>query len=135
MSGPRAAALAFLVLAAAVLAVAAGFPPGSQGVPGPALVPRVLGVALAVVALLIVRTPGQSMPRPVRHHAAVPATMLLLVGYALLWRVVPFGVLTGVVLMIFLRLTGVRLQGAVVAAVLMAAALHTLFVQGLGVRF
>jgi len=135
MRGPRAAAIVLLVLAASVLLATIGYPPGNNGVPGPALVPRVLGLALVLVGCLLVRTPGQGAVPRVRHHLAIPATILLLLLYALLWRVVPFGVLTGVILLTFLRLTGVRWTGATIAAVLMAAALQTLFERGLGVRF
>jgi len=127
--------MALLVLAAYVLLATFGYPPGNNGVPGPGLVPRVLGLALALVGSLLLRTPGPGAVPRVRHHLAIPATILLLLLYALLWRVVPFGVLTGVVLLTFLRLTGVRWQGATIAAVLMAAALQTLFEGGLGVRF
>lgn len=135
MPGSRAAAIALLVLAAYVLLATLGYPPGNNGVPGPGLVPRVLGLALVLVGCLLVRTPGQGAAPRVRHQLAIPATILLLLLYALLWRLVPFGVLTGVILLTFLRLTGVRWKGAVIAAVLMAAALQTLFERGLGVRF
>lgn len=135
MTGPRTAAAVLAVIGLAVTLATLGYPPGTQGVPGPALVPRVLGIALVIVASLIVRAPGTGGPAVVRHHLAVPATMMVLVGYVLLWRVVPYGVLTGLLLVVFLRLTGVSWRGAVIAAVLMAGALQALFERGLGVRF
>ena len=63
------------------------------------------------------------------------AAMALLATYALLWRVVPYGGLTGIVLLAFLRLTGLRWRGAIVAAAVMAITLQLLFERGLGVRF
>lgn len=135
MTGPRVVAVVLTALAAVVLLATLTYPPGSQGVPGPALVPRVLALGLLVTGLLLVRSPGRGAPPFVRHHRAVPATMALLAAYALLWRVVPYGVLTGLVLLGFLRLTGVRWRGAVIAAALMATTLQLLFERGLGVRF
>jgi hypothetical protein len=137
MSGPRVVSVGLAVLGVAILAATIPWPPGSQGVPGPALVPRVLAVALIIVSALIYRAPGTSAPAWVRHHGAVPATMALLAAYAFLWRAIPHGhgVLTGVVLVAFLRLTGLQWRAAGVAAVLMATALQLLFERGLGVRF
>jgi len=135
MTGPRMAAAILAVIGGAITLATLGYPPGAGGVPGPALVPRVLGIALVLVASWITRAPGSGGPPVVRHHVAVPATMAVLVAYALLWRVMPYGVLTGLVLLTFLRLTGVSWRGALVAAVLMAATLQVLFERGLGVRF
>lgn len=135
MSGPRLAALVLAIVGAAVAVATSSYPGGAHGVPGPALVPAVLGLALVVVALIIVRAPGAAGPPFVRHHRAVPLTMALLAAYALLWRVVPYGVLTGVVLLVFLRVTGVAWRGAVIAAAGMAVTLQVLFERGLGVRF
>lgn len=135
MTGPRVVAAILLLLAVSILVVTAGYPSGAQGVPGPALVPRVLGVALCVVSLVLLKSPGTGAPPFVRHRRAVPITMALLATYALSWRVVPYGVLTGVVLLAFLRLTGLRWRGAVIAALVMATTLQLLFERGLGVRF
>ena len=76
-------------------------------------------------------------PSWVRHHRAVPATMALLAAYVLLWRVIPngHGVLTGLVLIAFFRITGLSWRPAGVAAVMMATVLQLLFERGLGVRF
>jgi hypothetical protein len=135
MSGPRVVAAALGVLALAILSTAWTFPAGSQGVPGPAVVPQLLGTALLAVSGWLLWSPGSGGPRLVRHHAAIPLTMALWAVYALLWRTVPYGVLTGVVLLAFLRVTGVGWRGAVVAATLMATTLQVLFERGLGVRF
>ena len=78
---------------------------------------------------------GTGAPPFARHTLAVPATMALLVVYAAGWRLVPFGVLTAVVLLAFLRLTGTRWAVALVTAAIMAVALQLLFERGLGVRF
>jgi hypothetical protein len=61
--------------------------------------------------------------------------MALLGAYAFLWRVVPYGVLTAIVLLAFFRLTGLGWRGAAIAAALMASTLQLLFERGLGVRF
>lgn len=135
MTGPRIVAAVLAVVGGAITLATLGYPAGAHGVPGPALVPRVLGIALVLVASWIVRAPGSGGPPVVRHRLAVPLTIAVLVAYALLWRVVPYGVLTGLVLLTFLRLTGVNWRGALVAAVLMAATLQVLFERGLGVRF
>lgn len=135
MSGPRVVALTLGAMALAVLATTWGFPPGQQGVPGPALVPRVLGALLLLVAAGLMWAPGTGAPRIVRHHRAIPAAMALLVAYGLLWRVVPYGVLTAFVLVAFLRLTGLGWRGALIAAAAMATTLQVLFERGLGVRF
>jgi hypothetical protein len=135
MSGPRLVAAGLALLALLVLAAASQFPGGSQGVPGPAVVPQILGAALLVVAGWLVWSPGTGAPALVRNHRTIPLTMGLLAIYALLWRVAPYGVLTGVVLLTFLRLTGLGWRGAVIAAALMATTLQLLFERGLGVRF
>jgi hypothetical protein len=135
MTGPRIVAAVLGVIALAILATTWGFPPGSQRVPGPAVVPQLLGAALVVVAAALLRAPGSGAPPLVRHHRAIPAAMALLAAYALLWRVVPYGVLTGLVLVAFLRITGLGWRGAVIAAALMATTLQVLFERGLGVRF
>lgn len=135
MTGPRTVAAILAVLAVVILATTATYPAGSQGVPGPALVPRVLGIALLAVSVLLLRSPGTGAPPFVRHHRAVPIAMTLLAAYVLLWRVVPYGLLTGLVLLAFLRLTGLGWKGAIAAAVIMAATLQLLFERGLGVRF
>ena len=137
MSGPRVVSFVLAVLGVSIVAATIPWPPGSQGVPGPAMVPRVLAVALVIVSALIYRSPGTSAPAWVRHHGAVPATMGLLAAYALLWRAVPHGhgVLTGLVLLAFLRITGLSWRSAGISAVLMATVLQLLFERGLGVRF
>jgi len=137
MSGPRVVSIVLAVLGVGIVAAPLPWPPGSEGVPGPAMVPRVLAVALVIVSVLIYRSPGTSAPPWVRHHGAVPATMALLAAYALLWRVIPngHGVLTGIVLLAFLRITSVSWRSAGIAAVLMATVLQLLFERGLGVRF
>ena len=137
MSGPRVVSLVLAGVGVAILASTMPWPPGSQGVPGPALVPRLLAAGLIIVSALIYRAPGASAPAWVRNQRAVPITMALLAGYALLWRAIPHGhgVLTGVVLITFLRLTGLHWRAAGIAAVLMATVLQLLFERGLGVRF
>lgn len=137
MSGPRIAATALAILGAVVAATTLTYPPGTQGVPGPALFPRLLGLALVIVGVLIVRAPGTGAAAWVRHQRAVPLTMGLLAIYALLWRAIPngHGVLTGVVLLTFLRLTDLSWRNAVIASAVMATVLQLLFERGLGVRF
>lgn len=135
MTGPRIVACVLGAMALAILATTWTFPPGSQGVPGPGLVPRLLGVALLALSAVLLWAPGTGAPALVRHHRAIPAAMALLAAYALLWRALPYGVLTGVVLLTFFRLTGLAWRGALIAAVLMATTLQLLFERGLGVRF
>ncbi len=137
MSRPRLAAVVLLLVGLVVVLATMVYPPGTRGVPGPALFPRALGLALVVVAALIVRAPGTSAPAWVRYHRAVPLTMALLAAYALLWRAIPqgHGVLTAVVLLTYLRLTDLRWRDALIASVLMAVVLQVLFERGLGVRF
>ena len=135
MSGPRLVAAGLALLALGILAATWQFPGGSQGVPGPAVVPQILGAGLLAVSAWLLWSPGTGAPALVRHHRTIPLTMGVLAVYALLWRVVPYGVLTGVVLLTFLRLTGLSWRGAVVAAALMATTLQLLFERGLGVRF
>ena len=135
MSGPRLVAAAMALVACLIVVTTLAWPGGNQGVPGPALVPRLLGVGLLITSLLIARAPGTGAPSFARHTLAVPATMVLLIVYATGWRLVPFGVLTAVVLLAFLRLTGTRWAVALVTAAIMAVALQLLFERGLGVRF
>ena len=136
MTGARVVETLLAVLGAAVVVASRTYPPGAYGVPGPALVPQLLGVSLVLVAVALLRTGEVGATAPfVRHRTAVPLTMALLAVYALLWRVVPHGVLTGLVLLAFLRLTGTRWRSAVIAAALMATTLQLLFERGLGVRF
>jgi hypothetical protein len=135
VNGARLVAVVMAVVAFLIVITTLAWPPGNQGVPGPALVPRLLGVALLATALLLVRTPGTSAPPFARHTVAVPVAMALLVVYAAGWRLVPFGLLTAGVLLAFLRLTGTRWTVALVTAGAMAVALQLLFERGLGVRF
>lgn len=135
MTGPRIAGFVLAALSAAVLLATLSWPAGSGGVPGPALVPRGLALALLLVGLGIAAAPGTGAAAPVRHQRVVPLTMLLLIVQSALWLVVPFGVLSAIVLLVFFRLTGVQWRAALIATVLMAVSLHLLFVQGLGVRF
>ncbi len=135
MTGPRIVAAVLAALAVAILVTTFTYPPGARGVPGPAMMPRGLGLALLATALFLLRFPGTGAPPFVRHRAAVLTTMAALAVYAVLWRVVPYGVLTGAFVLVFLRLTGLHWRGATIAAVVMATILSLLFEQGLGVRF
>jgi hypothetical protein len=136
MTGARIVETLLAVLGAAVVIATRTYPSGSHGVPGPALVPQLLGVSLVLVAVALLRTGEAGATAPfVRHKRAVPITMALLAAYALLWRAVPHGVLTGLVLLIFLRLAGTRWRSAMIAAAIMATTLQLLFERGLGVRF
>jgi len=135
MSGPRLVAAGLAVLAVAILIVSWSFPGGSQGVPGPAVVPQILGAGLLAVAAWLIWQPGTGAPALVRNQRTILLTMALLAAYAVLWRVVPYGVLTGLVLLAFLKATGLTWRGAVIAAATMATTLQLLFERGLGVRF
>ena len=134
MSGHRVVAVALLGLGLAVLAWTLGFPGGTHGVPGPALMPRLLGGALVLAALGLLRTPAPA-GGPVRHQREIAVTCLLLVVYAALWTVVPFGALTAVILLVFLRMTGASWRGAVLLAGLSGVLLHVVLEQVLAVRF
>jgi hypothetical protein len=134
MQSHRTTAIALLVLGLAVLARTLDYPPGTHGVPGPALVPRLLGTALILVAFGLLRAPTGT-PVAVRQPAAIAVTVALLVAYAALWSVVPFGVLTAAVLLVFLRLTGTAWRGALALALTSGALLHVVLVRVLGVRF
>jgi hypothetical protein len=134
MTGSRVAAVGLLGLALWVLAWTVGFPAGMHGVPGPGLMPRLLGGALALVALQLLRTPTPS-PGPIRQQREIALTCLLLVVYAALWTVVPFGALTAAILLAFLRMTGASWRGAVLLAGMAGVLLHVVLVQVLAVRF
>lgn len=134
MSGPRVIALALLAIGLAVVARTFAFPAGVHGVPGPALVPRLLGAALVATALILLRAPVTPHDAA-RQPRAIAVTVVLLVAYAALWSLVPFGVLTAAILLTFLRLTGASWRGALALAVLTGATLQVVLEQVLAVRF
>jgi hypothetical protein len=61
--------------------------------------------------------------------------MVLVLAYAALWTIVPFALLTGLVLVAFLRVTGVAWVPAVVTAILLGGSLVLVFERVLAVRF
>lgn len=135
MTGTRVTATVLAALAIAVLLATWGYPPGAHGVPGPALLPRMFGLALLLVALGLLRAPGRAEVPPVRNGRAIAATMVLVLAYAALWTIVPFALLTGLVLVAFLRVTGVAWVPAVVTAILLGGSLVLVFERVLAVRF
>ncbi len=135
MTGTRVIATVLAILAAAVLLATWGYPAGAHGVPGPALLPRMFGLALLLVAIGLLRAPGPAGTVPVRNGRAIAAAIVLVLAYAALWTVVPFALLTGVVLVAFLRVTGVAWIPALVTAVLLGGSLVFVFERVLAVRF
>jgi putative tricarboxylic transport membrane protein len=136
MSGTR---LVGLVLAAiGVLAAAGtmGYPAGGQGVPGPALFPRIIAALLVVCGVWLVWRPGAGAPLdvPPGRPRAIAWTMVLLVAYVALWSVVPFVPRTALMLLAFLRLLDVSWRGALLTAALMSVVLFVVFERLLAVR-
>ena len=134
VSGTRAIAGVPAILAVAVLLATWRYPAGAYGVPGPALLPRLFGVALLLVALGLLRAPGRDEMAPVRNQRAIIATIVLVLAYAALGPIVPFALLTGLVLVAFLRVTGVAWVPAVVTAVVLGGSLVLVFERVLAVR-
>ena len=136
MNGTRMTAAALLLLALLAAVGTLGYPGGSQGVPGPALVPRLVALVLGLAAAWVLARPGAAdSPPPVAGRGvAIGWTLAGLVAYAALWNVVPFVVRTVVFLVLFLRLLDIAWRPAAVTAVALAGAVFVLFEHLLAIR-
>lgn len=99
-----------LVFAAATFVVTLGFPgPGQPNDPGPAAFPRIIAVALAVLAVLQLVRPqgGEALPRG-RTAVRVAGVVGLLAAYAAVLEVLGFILASILFLLGALMLAGVR---------------------------
>lgn len=138
-----------LVLGLVLLAVAAGlvagaftFPTGTMRRPGPAIFPFFIGVGLLLSVGWMLAGKVRPDVRPedaedgdgVRDRPAA-VSLMALIGLALLFE--PLGALVSIALFVFamtLALGCCRIGGAILAAVLFAAAFHLFFVSLLNVQ-
>ena len=136
MSGTRLTGLVLAAIGLLALTGTVGYPPGAQGVPGPALFPRTVALLLVACSLWLAWQPDSaaSLDVPPGRPRAIAWTMVLLVLYVGLWEVVPFVPRTALLLLAFLRLLDVSWRGAVVTAVLMATVVFVVFERLLAVR-
>lgn len=136
MRGTRLTGLVLAGVGLLALAGSVGFPAGSQGVPGPALFPRVVAGLLVACSLWLAWQPDTAVTIDVApgRPRAIAWTMVLLVMYVALWDVVPFVPRTAVLLLAFLRLLEVSWRPALLTAVLMATAVFVVFERLLAVR-
>ncbi len=136
MNGARMTTVALMVVAIAAGLATLGYPAGSQGVPGPALLPRlVAGVLLLAGAWLVVRPAAAGVPPlPAGRARAIAWTLVGLIAYAALWTIVPFVVRTAVGVLLFLRVLDVAWRPAAITAIALAGAVFVVFERLLAVR-
>lgn len=136
MNGARVTAVLLMAVAVAVALGTVGYPAGSQGVPGPALLPRLLAAALLIASAWLVARPPSGAPPPMdpRRARAIAWTVVGLLVYVALWDVVPFVVRTALALLLFLRVLDVAWRPAVVTAAVLAGAVFVVFERLLAVR-
>jgi hypothetical protein len=136
VSGTRRTGLVLAAIGLLALAGTVGYPPGGQGVPGPALFPRTVASLLVACSLWLAWRPDSagSLDVPPGRPRAIAWTMVLLLVYVASWEVVPFVPRTALFLLAFLRLLDVSWRGAVVTAVLMATVVFVVFERLLAVR-
>lgn len=136
MNGARVTTAALMAVAIAAGLGTIGYPAGSQGVPGPALLPRLVAVVLLLAGVwLLVRPVSVALPPlPAGRARAIAWTLAGLIGYAALWNVVPFVVRTAVALLLFLRVLDVAWRPAAITAIALAAAVFVVFERLLAVR-
>lgn len=136
MSGPRIVGLVLLGLAAVAVLATLGYPAGRAGVPGPALFPRLVAVALAGCALALVWQPAgaPALDIPPGRPRAIAWTAVLLLTYVATWEVVPFVPRTALFLVAFLRLLSVSWTGTLVTALGLSIVMFVVFERLLAVR-
>lgn len=136
MTGARVTAGALMVLAVAAGLGTLGYPGGAQGVPGPALVPRLVAVALLVTAGWLVARPDAPALHPLtaRRARAIAVTCVSLLAYVALWDAVPFVVRTAVALLLFLRLLDIAWRPAAIAAAALSVSVFIVFERFLAIR-
>lgn len=136
MSGPRLVGLILLALAAAAVLTTLGYPAGRAGVPGPALFPRLVALALAACAVALVWQPdgAPALDVPPGRPRAIAWTAVLLLVYVATWEVVPFVPRTALFLVAFLRLLAVSWTGALVTALGLSVVTFVVFERLLAVR-
>lgn len=136
MTGARATSVALMALAIAALLGTLGYPGGAQGVPGPALVPRLVAVALLLTAAWVAARPDalELYPMSSQRARAVVVTAVSLLAYVALWDVVPFVVRTAAALLLYLRLLDIAWRPAAIAAVALAVSVFVVFERFLAIR-
>ncbi len=136
MTGARLTAAVLTVLAALAGLATLGYPGGTQGVPGPALGPRLAAMALLVTAgwLTVRADPPALHPLSRQRARAIAITCASLLAYVALWDAVPFVVRTGVALLLFLRLFEIAWRPAALAAVALAVSVFVVFERVLAIR-
>ena len=135
MNATRAAALTFLVFAAALGAAAMALPEGTGTLPGPAFFPLGIAAAMAVLSLALIVWQG-----PPVESAAVPEGTKLVAGvvglifvYLLLWGTGLFALRTAAFLFLLLRWTGQGWKASAGVAAGLAALVVLAFQVGLKV--
>lgn len=136
MTGTRVTGLVLALVGLLAFAASIGYPAGSQGVPGPSLVPRAVALLLALtgVALAWQRDSAEAVTIAPGRPRAIAWTMGVLVVYVAAWQVVPFVPRTALLLVVFLRLLDVSWRGALVTAVAMSTIVFIVFERLLAVR-
>ncbi len=114
-----------------------GYPSGEQGVPGPALFPRTVAVALLLCATwLMVTAASTPVPDalPPGMGRVIGWTALALVLYVATWDLVPFVPRTALLVLFFLRMLAVSWRAAAVTATVLAGVVFIVFERVLAVR-
>ena len=136
MSGTRVVGLVLVGIALLALAGTIGFPAGRQGVPGPALFPRLVAIVLALTGAWLAWSASAPSPIdvPPGRPRAIAWTMVLLVAYVAVWDVVPFVPRTALLLVAFLKLRDVSWRGALLTATVLSTVVFVVFDRLLAVR-
>lgn len=135
MRGTRVVAVVLAALGVSVLIATWQYPHGAQGVPGPAMAPAILAVALLLIVAGLLRERATDPGVPGRQGREIAVTAALLVAYVAAWPVTPYWLRTAALLIAFLRITGLSWRAASIAACLLAGSLVLVFEHALAVRF
>jgi hypothetical protein len=127
----------FLVFGLFLVASAYRLPTGMGRLPGPGFFPGVVGVAVILLASLLLAASlrdRRGAEFRVDNGRALAATAGLLAAYLLLWGRTPFALRTALLLALFLLFLGERWKPAIAVATVLTVAVVLAFQYGLHVN-
>jgi hypothetical protein len=131
----RVFALGFIALGLFLVLYSRGLPPGMESLPGPGFLPTVLGIAVILLATLLLRIPAAgSAGFRAGNLKAVSISLLLTTAYLALWGTGGFVLRTAVFLILLMRFLGEGWIRAATVAVVLAGGIFAAFTYGLGLR-
>ena len=128
----------FALLGLYLIASSFALPPGMGRLPGPGFFPRVIGVAIVLLAgaLFVQTMRARSVPQGewrIDNGRAIAGAIGLAFVYLLLWGSGLFALRTGVFLALFMRFMGQPWKQSILVAALLTALVVAAFQYGLHV--